>query len=70
MDFQTFMKLKIKIIWRQSFVILSIHKPFLAGVISVALTILDPIGSAVLGFIGFKQTDRQAKYICKLFLNT
>ena len=56
--------------WRQIFEILIIHKPSL-GSLDVSTKNLGPIGSAVLKFIGYKQTDRhtdrqtdrQAKFI-------
>ena len=48
--------MKIEFWWRESFEILIIHKPSL-------FQNLGPIGSAVLTFIGYKQTNRQANYI-------
>ena len=43
--------------WRQIFEILIFHKPSL-GSLDVPQKIVGPIGSAVLTFIGYKQTDR------------
>ena len=36
---------------------------FRASIIPFPVVILGPIGSAVVTFIGYKQTNRQAKYI-------
>ena len=65
--------MKIEFWWRQIFKILIIHKP---GVPRCPTKNLVPIGSAVLTFIGYKQTDRQRNkqtdkpnlYIDKTFL--
>ena len=50
--------LKIEFWWRQIFEHLIIHKPF-HGVRRDPTKKLGPIGSAVLTFIGYKQTDTQ-----------
>ena len=52
----------IILFWRQIFENLIIHKPSL-GSREIPQKNLGPIGSAVLTFIGYKQTDRQAKFI-------
>ena len=46
---------------KNSFEILIIHKPFLGS--HEVIQNLGPIGSAVLTFIGYKQTDRQIRKV-------
>ena len=54
--------MKIEFWCRQIFKILIIHKPSLWSR-DVPQNILGPIGSAVLTFIGYKQTDKQTSQI-------
>ena len=49
-----------------NFLTFIIHKPSL-GSREIPQKILSPIGLAVLTFIAYKQTDRQAKFIGKEF---
>ena len=66
-DFKTFYKNKLNFLTR-IFRILIFHKPSL-GSREIPQTNVGPIGSAVLTFIGYKQTqtnkqtDKQAKFI-------
>ena len=70
MDFQNFKKFNEgRILMKTIFKISIIHKPSL-GSLDLSQKNLGPIGSAVLTFIGYKQTDRQtnrqAKFIYRL----
>ena len=59
--------MKIEFCWRLIFEIFTIQKPSL-GSFEVRHKILDPIGSAVLTLIEYKQTDRKTSKVYIIYI--